>query len=293
MIREEKVYGGDGVRFLYQTKPGYILERALLSRKPLSHLYGLYNDSSFSRARIESFIEAFEIPVSQYEVPPNGFSSFNDFFIRKFRPGMRSYPKEPARLGAPAEARYLITEKITASAYLPASVKGDTKLSLKRLLGERKDLFSLFSGGTLVVARLCPVDYHRFHFFDDGEVIQSQRIEGALHSVNPIAMVKRPTIFEDNEREMTLLQTKSFGKVLYIEVGALCVGRIHQSYRKKNSRHFSRGQEKGYFTFGASTVLLLFAPGALTVDSDVLEHSQKGMEVFLKLGEAFGTAAPK
>ena len=142
-----------------------------------------------------------------------------------------------------------------------------------------------FSEGPLVVARLCPVDYHRYHYPDDGLVLESYRVPGILHSVNPIALKQKSEIFLKNERQVSILETKNFGKLAYIEVGATCVGKIIQSSKSKN---FSRGEEKGYFLFGGSTVILLGEKGAWTPSQDILDWTLKGTEVYLKLGQEMG-----
>jgi phosphatidylserine decarboxylase len=135
------------------------------------------------------------------------------------------------------------------------------------------------------VARLCPVDYHRFHFPDDGRILDHYRIPGFYHSVNPLALKKKSDIFITNERHVTSLDTVNFGKLAYIEVGALCVGKIVQSFTDKV---FKRGEEKGYFLFGASTVVLVGQKGLWSPSQDVLENTEKGLETYIKLGDQVG-----
>src|SRR4051794_12543174 len=115
----ELVYGDAGIRFLYGTYPGQRLADWLLSTKPVSQLYGAYQASGVSRGKVEPFVAKFNIPMDEYEAPAGGFKSFNDFFIRKFKPGKRVFAAEPSRMPAPAEARYLAWERVTDDQLFP------------------------------------------------------------------------------------------------------------------------------------------------------------------------------
>ena len=281
----ELVFGEGAVRWLYDTPIGHKLADWVLSRKLPSVLYGAYQSSGPSRSKIEPFIRNFKIPMEQYE--PGPFASFNDFFIRKFRPGARPFVSDAAQMAAPAEARYLAFESITADQRFP--VKGQFLIA-EALLGSRAAA-EPFVGGPLLLARLCPVDYHRFHFPDDGEISKFWKIPGRLHSVNPLALRYRGEIFATNERQVSILETRSFGKLAYIEVGALCVGRIIQSWQsgssvrgRESQKEFLRGQEKGYFLFGGSTVIVLGEPGRWKPDADLLAHSAREQETLVELG---------
>ena len=108
-----------------------------------------------------------------------------------------------------------------------------------------------------------------------------------LHTVNPIANDVYP-IYKENAREYSILHTDAFGDILMMEVGALLVGRIVNHHGAAEVR---RGQEKGYFQFGGSTVVLLVEKGRLTVDSDILANSAEGAETIVKMGEKIGCAA--
>jgi phosphatidylserine decarboxylase len=288
----ELVLGEGAVRWLYETPVGHKLADWVLSRKLPSVLYGEYQSSAASRHKIQPFIRDFKIPMDDFQ--PEEYASFNDFFIRKFRPGARPFDTDPTRLAAPAEARYLAFESIRLEQRFP--VKGRF-LTAEALLGSRAAA-EPFEGGPLLLARLCPVDYHRFHFPDDGEIVKFWKIPGRLHSVNPMALRYRGDIFATNERHVSILETRSFGKLAYIEVGALCVGRIIQSWQSGSSggletgrghesrKDFLRGEEKGYFLFGGSTVIILGEPGRWKPDDDLLERSAREQETLVKLGTA-------
>ena len=86
-------------------------------------------------------------------------------------------------------------------------------------------------------------------------MLKHKKIRGVLHTVRPIALAKFP-VFVQNSREVTIEQTENFGKIAQIEIGALLVGRITN---KKAEKRVKRGQEKGYFEFGGSTIVLLLS----------------------------------
>lgn len=272
----EQVYGGAAVQWLYGTQFGRLLADTLLSKRTVSQAYGLYQSSRQSAAKVNPFTQEFKIKMEEFEGAP--YSSFNDFFIRKFKPGVRPFVTEFKALAAPAEARYLGWEQVLESQKFP--VKG-SYLSARALLGSERQA-EPFMGGPLLIARLCPTDYHRFHFPDDGRILKRYRVEGKLHSVNPAALRYRDEIFATNERQVSLLETTHFGKLAYIEVGALCVGKIIQTFMGAD---FRRGDEKGYFLFGGSTVIILGEPGRWRPASDLLENTARGREVLVQLGE--------
>ena len=144
-----------------------------------------------------------------------------------------------------------------------------------------------FRGGDVVVVRLCPADYHRYHFSCDGRVLERRTISGAYHSVNPVALDAVPTAFCLNRRDYTLLETPVFDRVAFMEVGACGVSGIHDTYA---SPEFRKMDEKGYFDFGASTIVLVFPAGRLRFDEDLLAWSAKGVETRVNVGERLGRA---
>jgi phosphatidylserine decarboxylase len=278
----EQVYGEQAVRLIYDTKAGQGLAENVLSQTWFSKLYGAYQASSLSGKKVDPFIKKFDIPMEDYESGP--FPTFNDFFIRKFREGKRPFVQAAGEMGAFAEARYLAYEKVLPDQKFP--VKGKF-LSAAALIGS-KEKGKIFEGGPLLLARLCPTDYHRFHFPDDGVVTGSYAIHGKLHSVNPLALKYKDDIFITNERQVSILETKNFGRLAYIEVGALCVGKIVQTFNQGGTS-FERGQEKGYFLFGGSTVIVLGEPGIWKPDADLIAQTQLGRETLVCLGDRVGS----
>ncbi|EQC44815.1 phosphatidylserine decarboxylase [Bacteriovorax sp. Seq25_V] len=284
-VETEKVYGDSGVKWLYESLGGKILS-PLLATAPISVIYGMMQSSSSSKNKIPEFIKNFDIKMEDY-IPEKGrpesdpYSSFNKFFIRQFREGKREFIQTPNEMPAFCEARYFGYDSIRDEDTIP--VKGKF-LNAKELLANEK-WTSTFNDGPLLLARLCPVDYHRFHYPDNGKVIDYYKVSGKYHSVNPIALKKKNDIFSTNIREVTILETENFGKLAYVEVGAICVGRIVQSTDLKD---FKRGQEKGYFLFGGSTVIVIGEKGKWAPSTDILENTKKGMETYLHIGTQAG-----
>ena len=282
----EKVYGDAAVKAMYQSLPGKMLA-PILSHRLISKVYGSTQDLGVSRYKVPKFVENFSINMDEYEpgsVKSNdqnlSYASFNEFFIRRFRAGRREFVSE-TKLAAPAEARYFGWEKITDDLKVP--VKGQY-LRPADLVNTQK--YPEFNNGPLFIARLCPVDYHRYHYPDNGMTLEAYPVQGEYQSVNPIALKYKGDIFIKNERRVAILDTENFGKLAYIEVGAICVGKIVQSFDE--SQKFSRGDEKGHFLFGGSTVIVIGEEGRWRPSQDMLSNTRKGIETYIQLGDEVG-----
>ncbi|NND82898.1 MAG: phosphatidylserine decarboxylase [Gammaproteobacteria bacterium] len=282
----ELVYGDGAIKFIYDNPMGRMLA-PLAASKPVSQLYGCYQDWSVSGNKVAPFVEKFDIDLSMYkagsvesESKENSYKNFNEFFIREFEDGQRPFVDAANKMPAFSEARYFGHQAVSGEVKVP--VKGE-HLSAKDLLGGSR-WSDTFTGGPLLIARLCPVDYHRYHYPLDGETLDSFPIPGRYHSVNPLALKSKPDIFIVNERRASILETQHFGKLVYIEVGAAMVGKIVQSHNE--STPHKQGDEKGYFLFGGSTVILLGEPGKWRPSQDILKYTQAGIETYLHLGDA-------
>jgi phosphatidylserine decarboxylase len=286
---EEKVYGASLVDWLYKSQSGKALSH-FLCKAPLSKAYGFLQDLPQSKNKIPDFISNYQINLDDF-LPEEGrdtkspYSSFNKFFIRRFKPGKRNFNNSANQMGAFAEARYYAYSSLKPEEKVP--VKGQY-LSANNLI-QNKKWDSFFEDGPLLLARLCPVDYHRFHYPDDSTILDEFRVPGLYHSVNPVAIHEKEDIFITNERHVTILETENFGKLAYIEVGAICVGKIVQSNKLVINSKVKKGQEKGYFLFGGSTVIVLGEKGKWTPDSIALENTQKGIETYYQLGMSVAT----
>jgi phosphatidylserine decarboxylase len=282
---EEKVYGGEWIRVAYE-ESGFLNRVVFLPfiQKLVSRSTGLTQDHGVSRRWIPGFIRQYGIPMDQYVTPEGGFRSFNEFFIRKFRAGQREFPLDPLQMGSPAEGRLTVFPITSLS--LALTVKGKP-CALADLVGSAS-IAQDYVGGHAFVFRLCPVDYHRFHFPDEGRAGPSTRLGRELHSVNPAAHAAVPDLFLRNERQMSLFESRSFGQLLLMEVGALCVGRIVQTYEP--GKRVERGAEKGYFAFGGSTTIMLTPKEQVIPDEDLLERTRQGVESLVRLGETIARA---
>lgn len=283
-IETESVYGEGPLRWTYDSVVGRAALHVLVKRAFFSRWYGTGMDSVDSAKKIEPFIQSFGLDASEFAEPPSSYRTFNDFFYRKLKPGARPVDADPRSLVFPADGRHLLVSNIAACTDL--FVKG-TRFDLASLLGDASRA-QRFAQGSLLISRLCPVDYHRFHFPCAGEANEPLLINGQLYSVSPIALMKRPSILWENKRCLTRVQSKEFGEVLYLEIGATCVGSIvHTSMPGA----VKKGDEKGYFRFGGSCVITVFEPGRVTWDADLIEHGKAGREVYAKVGEHAATQA--
>lgn len=287
--REEKVYGKFFIDLLYKDT---FLSRVIsfvvlpLTAKVsfFSKLYGFFQKTSISRCKIIPFIQKFNIDTSEFLEPVSHFRSFNDFFIRRLKPEARPIVQEENRAILPTDARYLVFPDIREFSHF--FIKGQ-KFSLKELL-KNEELVAKYQAGSMVIARLCPVDYHRFHFPCKATPGQPLLINGALFSVNPVALKRNIKILSENKRVITTLATSHFGDLLYIEIGATHVGSIHQTFQAH--KMYEKGDEKGYFSFGGSCLILLFEPNRIRFDQDLLESSTRSQEVRGLMGQSLGSS---
>jgi len=282
-ITREEVYAEGYLRFLYSARTGRLLNEAIFSRRLFNRLLGRYWDSRFSCGLIGPFIQRYGISMEEYAIPAGGFPSFNSFFSRKFRVGARPFTGEGEILCSPVEGKLLVREGVSPERTI--SVKG-TPLPVAEVF--RRPLEE-YHGGTLLVFRLYLADYHRFHFFDAGVAEPPTTIPGRYYAVSPMGFLRKPhQFYSRNHRQVAVFTSDHFGEVLISEVGGFCVGSIVQT-RTPCSR-VRRGEEKGYFAFGGSTVILLFRLGTVRIDPDILDHSRREVETRVRLGTPIGKA---
>ncbi|MDP4182516.1 MAG: phosphatidylserine decarboxylase, partial [Bacillota bacterium] len=236
---------------------------------------------------IKKFIESYKINMSECSDDVDSFNSFNDFFVRKMKPNTRPFDKDPDKLLSPGDGRIFAFENIDANRLI--QVKG-FNYSLKELLMD-ESLASKYEGGTLVILRLCPLDYHRFHFIDGGKCGKSVRIKGHYYSVNPTALKTIPKVYCQNKREYSILSSENFGDILYVEVGATSVGSIIQTYTPDHD--IRRGDEKGFFKFGGSTLIMILERNATTIDEEIIRQTNEGFETKVLAGEVIGNKYKK
>lgn len=275
IIAKDSASGGT-LDFLYKNAFGRFITK-LLTRKFISELGRIYMDSPLSKPRIKRLIKENAIDMAQYE--QREFRSFNDFFTRRLADGAREICNEKNALISPADSKLTVYDISEDSVY---RIKG-CEYSIKTLLGGDEELAREFYGGKCLVYRLTVDNYHRYCYTDSGRELSHRFIKGIYHTVNPIALEKYD-VYGKNCRELTLLDTEQCGKVAYIEVGAMMVGRINNNHREK----FERGEEKGYFSFGGSTIVLLYKKDCITLDGDIAENSKEETETAVLYGERVG-----
>ena len=283
-LKIEAIYGERALRWVYGNPLGRLAQWLLIRRWIVSAWYGRKMDEVKSSLRVEPFIEKYGLDESEFAEPASEYVSFNKFFYRKLKPEARPVDAGTESVVFPADGRHMAFADITAERNF--LVKGQA-FDLERFLGDA-DLAKRYEGGSLLLSRLCPVDYHRFHFPCVGEAGVPRLINGWLYSVNPIALVTRPTIFWENKRVITQLKSAALGQVQFIEIGATMVGAVRQTYMPGDQ--VAKGDEKGYFAFGGSSVAVLFEPGRVALDADLLENTAKGLETYAKFGECMGQA---
>lgn len=277
------VPGDDGqdrfLEWMYGTRPGRLLVK-LMIRPGVSRAAGWLLDRRVSALAVRPFIRKNHICMDDFE--QRRFRSFNDFFTRRVLPGKRPVDGTPGHLIAPCDSKLTVYDIRPDSRF---RVKG-TEYTLEGLL-QSKELAETFLGGTLLLFRLTVGDYHRYTYIDSGFVTGSTRIPGVFHTVNPAAASRCP-IYRENTREYSLLESLQFGTVLQMEVGAAMVGRIVNA---PGSRNVRRGEEKGRFEFGGSTVIVLLQKGRAILDADLLRNTAQDAETVVRLGERIGIKA--
>lgn len=264
------------LHWLYQTFSGKIALQALLKRKIISHLGGWFMNTSRSAKRIQAFVDEHKINLDEFRQSNiSDYKTFNQFFYRSLKPGVRPVGKG---IVSPADGKILVFPKLenTSSFFVK-----DNEFTIESFL-QNKDMAEKYDSGSMAIIRLAPADYHRFHFPESGVVSGTKKINGAYFSVSPLALNQSLRIFCENKREYCFLSTKQYGEIAIIEVGATMVGSIVQTYA---SGKVTKGDEKGYFAFGGSTVVVLFEKNKINFDSDLVENTKNRYETTVLMGE--------
>jgi phosphatidylserine decarboxylase len=269
----------------YESVPQRSITQWIKSQPLYDRLYAAYQNTQRSARQIEPFVRKHHIDMGEFE--PVEYRSFAEFFDRRFRPGVRTFPSPPGEMGAFAEARYFGWERLDAEQHFP--VKGHS-LSAEQILGNAQRARP-FIGGPVLLVRLAPVDYHHVHYPDYGTTLDHDRLGQRLWTVNWHALLNKPDILFSNERNVNILETRNFGRLAFVEVGALSVGRIVQMHPL--DAPFRRGEEKSVFRFGGSAIVVFGEPGTWRPSDDLLEHTKEGVETLVRLGEPVGLRASR
>ena len=275
-IQIENVYGEKWLDWLYHNPVGEATLWTIAKRKIVTSLYGDEMEKPASASKIMPFVKEYKVDLSIAQ--QQSFKSFNDFFIRKLKPEARPIVSDSLSIASPADGKILAYENVSNSDFY---IKG-FRFNVGSFLNNT-ELAKKYEDGLMIVFRLAPPDYHRYHFPVSGVTGSSNiKIEGDYYSVNPLALRKKAEIFWLNKREYGVIKTPVFGDVVMVEVGATMVGSMIQTY---SGTTVKRGQEKGYFKFGGSTVVLLFEKDKIKIDSDLLTNTANGLETTIKMGE--------
>ncbi|MCL4104583.1 UNVERIFIED_CONTAM: hypothetical protein GTU68_004537 [Idotea baltica] len=280
-VETEKIFGGGVLRWAYETGLGRVLVEGLFKRAFFSGLYGWWAKWPSTKKTVLKFIADFDLDPADFQDEVASFECFNDFFIRKLKPEVRPIDPAPEAIVFPADGRHLGFQDLSQVDHIYA--KGQS-FSLTELFGDT-DLAARFKNGSAVISRLCPVDYHRFHFPAAGKCGEPDLINGVLYSVNPIALRRNVGILAENKRVLTKLESETAGTILILEVGATNVGSIIQT---SSPGSVGKGDEKGYFEFGGSMTITFFEPGRVELAADLIENTKAGREIYARMGDRVG-----
>lgn len=264
------------LKYLYTTKSGTKILK-FITKPWISSLAGKVLNTKLSCLLIDSFIKSNHIDMVQYK--SKKYNSYNDFFTREIKPECRLVARNKDILISPGDGKITVY-KITKHSEFKIK---NTMYTVKSLL-RNQSLADKYIGGYCVILRLTVDDYHRYCFSDNGRIISNEKIKGVLHTVNPIAN-DYYHIYKENSREFTLIKSENFGNIIQMEVGALMVGKIVNTI---TSGSVLKGQEKGYFEFGGSTIILLLQKDTVSIDKDILDNSSDNIETIVKYGERIG-----
>lgn len=280
-LEEEAIFEKDVMEFFYGSRLGFFVTELFFKHRWATELYARLQRGPGSKPKIRKFVESHGVNLDELERPIESFNTFNEFFIRRLKASARPIDRDPASLISIADCR-LSVYPIREDAVYP--VKAGS-FAIARLLGD-EEISARYSGGLCLIFRLAPVDYHRFGYVDDCEQSPVERVNGFYRSVHPLSLRRMKAVFTENRREYCTLKTANFGEVIHIDVGATGVGRIVQHH--PGGGRFRRGEEKGYFEFGGSTVILLLKPGVAKIADDIAEYSSRGIETIVRYGEKIG-----
>ena len=261
-----------GANFLYKNRFGRIILK-LATKRFTSAFVGFYMNRKLSTIHIKNFIKDNKIDMNEY--PKVTYKSFNNFFSRKIKERRRVFPEDKNLFCAPCDSKLTVFRLDKEQEF---EIK-NKKYTLESIL-RNDELAEEYKNGYFLVFRLSVTDYHRYAYIDDGEVVKEKKIKGLYHTVGPIAFINNK-VYEENHRVYQVLKTDNFSDLIEMEVGALLVGKIVNN----DVKEFKKGEEKGYFLFGGSTIVVIVKENVIKIDDDILKNSNEGIETIVKQGE--------
>lgn len=290
-VETEKVFGERWLRLAYENPMGRSFVWLLARRKVFSWWYGRAMNKKVSALRILPFITAYDIDVDEFARSAFDYKTFNEFFYRALKPGVRPIAGGERVAVLPADGRHLVFPNVeqTAGYYVKGQQFTLAELFAEESLpAEQRELAKAFAGGAMLISRLCPVDYHRFHFPVGGVPGEARLINGYLYSVSPVALRRNLHYLVQNKRMVTLIDSPVFGRVAQLEIGATNVGSIRQLFVP--GRPVAKGDEKGLFAFGGSCVITVFQRGRIRFAEDLVRQSAEHRETYVRMGDVLGAA---
>ena len=273
--KQNEIYDNEkntSLKFLYHTFLGRIILKLIYNRF-ISNMVGFFLNLKISKPMIKKYIKKYNIDMNLYQ--EKKYTSFNDFFKRELKNIQKT--KSDSDLISICDSKITVY-KIEKDLIL--NIK-NSKYTLEELIKE--EVTKDYENGYCIIYRLEPKDYHHYIFNDDGIILSNKKINGKLHTVNPIVYDKYQ-VFTENKREVSFLKTTNLDEIIQIEVGALCVGRI----KNRDIDEFKRYDEKGYFEFGGSTIIQLFKKDIIEVDKEILNNTKENIETQVSIGDVIG-----
>ncbi len=278
-LMKETICGEGSMKFVYRTKIGKAIGYTLLKRRFFTRLCTAKEFTRFSKPKIKKFVKRYNINMDEALRPIEDYRNFNDFFTRKLKDGARQIDMTPGVLISPADSKCIAYPIRDGMVFSVKSIK----YTLGELLRDEQ-VASEYIDGICMVFRLAPTDYHRFCYIDEGTQSKVRDIKGHWNTVNTHYAPNK--VHATNYRQVCTMETERFGLVTEVDVGAMMVGRIIQN--RPNGGTFKKGEEKGWFEFGGSTVVLLFQRDRVILHDDILQYSSLGIETIVRQGEAIG-----
>lgn len=215
-----------GIQLLYRTR----VTRNIVETNSIANLFrgmtvgqGAKCDDPRSAGSIAKFIRTYSINVDEIEKPVSEYRTLNDFFVRRLKPGVRVLEGDEGVLVSAADCRLTCFPNVGEATRVWIKGAGFT---ITRLLGGDAAMGSEFADCTVIVHRLAPQDYHRFHSPVSGRVVGFRAIKGAYYTVNPMAVRSPVDVFGENAREVCYIDTERWGLVAVVAVGAMMVGSV-------------------------------------------------------------------
>ncbi|KAK0755599.1 hypothetical protein N5P37_011841 [Trichoderma harzianum] len=241
-----------------------------------------------SRRRIKAFVDAYGINMRDFEPSDiSRYPTFEDFFTRALKTASRPICNvdDPSHAVVVADSRVVVFNSIGEAKAL--WIKGKN-FSLNDLVMSN-EVGDKFRHAAIASFRLSPQDYHRYHSPVQGTIQSFQSLPGDYYQVDPVALQSNVDILTRNRRDFVVMETKEFGEVLFVAIGATDVGsvQIHKKYQRAGET-VKKGDELGVFLFGGSSIIVAFQRGSIKFDDDLLGLSEQKIQTSVEVGMSLG-----